>query len=104
MFLSLHIFLLCRKFVTCGTDGDIRIWSTDDTEDPIHNCVGEVAFAVCHKTEKIYVATGNNDIQILSLPDGERDGVLDRYVAPINHITVAKKSQVRLFYFILHLD
>nr|CAI5818265.1 unnamed protein product [Callosobruchus analis] len=82
------------KYITCGADGDIRIWSSDDNEDPVHNCVGELAWAVGQKGEHLYVATGSNDIQILKIADGERDGVLGRYVAPINHIAAAKNSQL----------
>ncbi|KAJ8931900.1 hypothetical protein NQ314_015169 [Rhamnusium bicolor] len=83
------------KFITCGADGDIRIWSTEETEDPVHNCIGEWALSVRQKGNNVYVATGSNDIQILTLPDGDRDGVLDRFVAPINHIAVGKNSQVK---------
>lgn len=86
-----------RKFATCGIDGDVRIWSTNDSDDPTHYCVGEWALSVRQKGEKLYVATNNNDIQILALPEGERDGVLDRYVAPINQITVAKNKKVILY-------
>ncbi|CAG9836570.1 unnamed protein product [Diabrotica balteata] len=82
------------KFVTCGADGDIRIWSTDEGEDPIHNCVGEWALSVAQKGDSIYVATGSNDIQILSLTDGDRNGVLERYVAPVNHIAVDRHSKM----------
>lgn len=66
----------------------------DESIDPLHNCVGEWALAIRQKVDKLYVATSSNDIQILSLPDGDRDGVLDRFVAPINHIAVSKKGQV----------
>nr|XP_023016671.1 WD repeat and HMG-box DNA-binding protein 1 [Leptinotarsa decemlineata] len=82
------------KFITCGADGDIRIWSCDEGEDPIHNCVGEWALCIRQKDDKLYVATGSNDIQILALPEGDRDGVLDRFVAPINHIAVEKDTQL----------
>ncbi|XP_057657701.1 WD repeat and HMG-box DNA-binding protein 1 [Diorhabda carinulata] len=81
------------KFVTCGADGEIRIWSTDE-EDPIHNCVGEWALSVGQKGDNVYVSTNNNDIQILSLADGDRAGVLDRFVAPINHIAVDRHSKL----------
>ncbi|CAH1170852.1 unnamed protein product [Phaedon cochleariae] len=83
----------CR-FITCGSDGDIRIWSTEEGEDPIHNCIGEWALSVQQKGDNLYVATGSNDIQILKLPEGDRHGVLDRFVAPINHIATEKDTQL----------
>ncbi|CAH0555298.1 unnamed protein product [Brassicogethes aeneus] len=82
-----------KKFITCGSDGDIRIWSTEESEDPVHNCIGEWALCVRQKGNKLYVATGSNDIQILTLPDGDRDGVLDRFTAPINHIAISKNGK-----------
>lgn len=83
----------------------------DESIDPIHNCVGEWALAIRQKHNKLYVATSSNDIQILSLPDGDRDGVLDRFVAPVNHIAVSKKGQVsfkyldssNIFFEVLHI-
>ncbi|RZC41194.1 WD repeat and HMG-box DNA-binding protein 1 [Asbolus verrucosus] len=81
------------KFITCGADGDIRIWSTEESEDPIHNCIGEWALSVRQKGNNLYVTTGSNDIQILIYPQGERNGVLNRFVAPINHIAISKNSE-----------
>lgn len=66
----------------------------DESTDPVHTCVGEWALAIRQKEEKLYVSTASNDIQILSLPEGDRDGVLDRFVAPINHIAVSRKDTV----------
>ncbi|CAH1099771.1 unnamed protein product [Psylliodes chrysocephalus] len=82
------------KFVTCGADGDIRIWSIDESEDPVNNCVGEWSLSIAQKGDKIYVSTDSNDVRILSLEDGERAGVLDRSTAPINHIAIDKSSQL----------
>ncbi|XP_044753645.1 WD repeat and HMG-box DNA-binding protein 1 isoform X1 [Coccinella septempunctata] len=83
-----------QKYVTCGSDGDIRIWSQDLYEDPVHNCVGEWALAVRQKGSKLYIATSNNDVQIITFPDGDREGVLDRFVAPINNIAISKSGEL----------
>lgn len=32
--------------ITCGQDGDIRIWDGIEDGDPIEKCVGSEAFAV----------------------------------------------------------
>ncbi|XP_060519101.1 WD repeat and HMG-box DNA-binding protein 1 [Cylas formicarius] len=83
-----------ESFVTCGADGDIRIWSIHNSDDPHHVCIGEWALSVCQKEDKWYVATSNNDIQILSHPEGSREGVLDRYTAPVNQIVVCKSRNI----------
>ncbi|CAG9772524.1 unnamed protein product [Ceutorhynchus assimilis] len=81
-----------QNFITCGSDGDIRIWSVDEGEDPHHTCIGEWALSVRQKGDKIYVSTGSNEIQILSLPEGERDGVLTRATDPFNQIALCKNK------------
>ncbi|KAK9890820.1 hypothetical protein WA026_012163 [Henosepilachna vigintioctopunctata] len=83
-----------QKYISCGSDGDMRIWSQDLYEDPVHNCVGEWALAVRQIANKLYIATSSNDVQIISFPDGNRDGLLDRYVAPINNIAVSKTGDL----------
>lgn len=93
LIINLHKLFL-SKFVTAGADGDIRIWPTNDKEDVQHTCVGEWVLCVRNKGENFYVSTNNNDVQILSLPNGERMGILDRFVAPINHIAFAKNANV----------
>lgn len=38
-----------KYMVTCGSEGDIRIWSGFNDDDPVDKCVGEKAFAVAQK-------------------------------------------------------
>ncbi|XP_050293758.1 WD repeat and HMG-box DNA-binding protein 1 [Anthonomus grandis grandis] len=83
-----------NHFITCGADGDIRIWSVDEGEDPNHTCIGEWALSVKQKNDKIYVATGSNEIQILTHPEGERDGVLTRATDPFNQIVLCKNKNI----------
>ncbi|KAL3269048.1 hypothetical protein HHI36_008131 [Cryptolaemus montrouzieri] len=83
-----------QKYISCGSDGDIRIWSQDLYEDPVHNCVGEWALAVRQKRNKLYIATSSNDVQIITFPEGDRDGILDRYVAPINNMAISKNGDL----------
>lgn len=83
-----------RKIITCGTDGDIRIWSDFDDVDPIQSCVGEWALCVRQKEQQVYVATDNNDVQLVTFPEAERDGILVRFTAPANHIAVGKEHNV----------
>ncbi|XP_063907743.1 WD repeat and HMG-box DNA-binding protein 1-like [Zophobas morio] len=81
------------KFITCGADGDVRIWSTQEGTDPSHNCIGEWSLSVREKNGNLYLATSDNDVQILTFPGGERNGILDRFVAPINQISLSRDSE-----------
>lgn len=38
-----------RYLITCGQDGDIRIWNGIEDSDPIEKCVGNEAFAIHQK-------------------------------------------------------
>jgi hypothetical protein len=40
---------LFRYILTCGIDGDVRIWAGLEDDDPSSHCVGEQAFTVVHK-------------------------------------------------------
>ncbi|XP_065202901.1 WD repeat and HMG-box DNA-binding protein 1 [Planococcus citri] len=76
--------------VTCGSEGDLRIWKGFDDDDPRDKCVGEKAFAVAQQGDKLYVGSDHNNVQIFSFPDGELDGVLTRFTAPVTTISVSK--------------
>lgn len=89
----MYLFLL-RKLISCGTDGDIRIWSGFDDDDPIQTCVGEWSLCVRQNEKHLYIATDNNNVQVVTYPEGERDGILTRFTAPVNHMAVAKNKNV----------
>ncbi|XP_068110818.1 WD repeat and HMG-box DNA-binding protein 1 [Hyperolius riggenbachi] len=72
--------------VTCGSDGDIRIWENLDDDDPKSINVGEKAYAVALKNGKLVTATSNNAIQVHTFPDGDPDGILTRFTTNANHV------------------
>ncbi|KAF5308706.1 hypothetical protein FQR65_LT06067 [Abscondita terminalis] len=82
-----------RRLITCGSDGDIRIWTGFDDDDPIQTCVGEWALCVRQKDERLYVATDKNNVQIMTCPEAERDGILIRFTAHVNHIDTGKNHK-----------
>lgn len=45
---------LYRFVITCGSEGDIRIWKGIDDDDPTDKCVGEKAFAVAQKVPNLH--------------------------------------------------
>ncbi|XP_061671824.1 WD repeat and HMG-box DNA-binding protein 1 isoform X2 [Syngnathoides biaculeatus] len=73
--------------VTCGNDGDVRIWETLDDEDPRFITVGEKAYSLTLKKGKLVTASSNNTVQIHTFPGGEPDGILTRFTTHATHVT-----------------
>ncbi|KAM4662797.1 WD repeat and HMG-box DNA-binding protein 1 isoform 1-T2 [Discoglossus pictus] len=72
--------------VTCGSDGDIRIWENLDDDDPKSINVGEKAYSFALKNGKVVTAASNNAIQMHTFPEGEPDGILTRFTTNANHV------------------
>uniref|UniRef100_A0A8C1XPZ9 WD repeat and HMG-box DNA-binding protein 1 n=1 Tax=Cyprinus carpio TaxID=7962 RepID=A0A8C1XPZ9_CYPCA len=73
--------------VTCGSDGDVRIWESLDDDDPKSINVGEKVYSVALKNGKLVTAVSNNTIQIHTFPEGDPDGILTRFTTNANHVT-----------------
>ncbi|XP_073725327.1 WD repeat and HMG-box DNA-binding protein 1 [Misgurnus anguillicaudatus] len=76
-----------KCIVTCGSDGDVRIWESLDDDDPKSINVGEKAFSVALKNGKLITAVSNNTVQIHTFPEGDPDGILTRFTTNANHVT-----------------
>ncbi|KAK2502100.1 hypothetical protein MC885_006417 [Smutsia gigantea] len=72
--------------VTCGSDGDVRIWEDLDDDDPKSINVGEKAYACALKNGKLVTAVSNNTIQVYTFPEGIPDGILTRFTTNANHV------------------
>uniref|UniRef100_A0A8C0U6E2 WD repeat and HMG-box DNA-binding protein 1 n=1 Tax=Cyanistes caeruleus TaxID=156563 RepID=A0A8C0U6E2_CYACU len=73
--------------VTCGSDGDVRIWENLDDDDPKSINVGEKAFSCALKNGRLITAVSNNTVQIHTFPEGAPDGILTRFTMHVNHVT-----------------
>ncbi|XP_072236060.1 WD repeat and HMG-box DNA-binding protein 1 [Leuresthes tenuis] len=73
--------------VTCGNDGDVRIWESLDDDDPKFITVGEKAYSLALKNGKLVTASSNNTVQIHTFPDGDPDGILTRFTTNATHVT-----------------
>ncbi|XP_049319964.1 WD repeat and HMG-box DNA-binding protein 1 isoform X2 [Astyanax mexicanus] len=76
-----------KYIVTCGSDGDVRIWESLDDDDPKSVNVGEKAYSVALQNDKLVTAVSNNTVQIHTFPDGDPDGILTRFTTNANHVT-----------------
>ncbi|ELW47024.1 WD repeat and HMG-box DNA-binding protein 1 [Tupaia chinensis] len=72
--------------VTCGSDGDVRIWEDLDDDDPKSINVGEKAFSCALKNGKLVTAVSNNTVQVHTFPEGVPDGILTRFTTNANHV------------------
>uniref|UniRef100_A0A672PAM1 WD repeat and HMG-box DNA-binding protein 1 n=1 Tax=Sinocyclocheilus grahami TaxID=75366 RepID=A0A672PAM1_SINGR len=73
--------------LTCGSDGDVRIWESLDDDDPKSINVGEKVYSVALKNGKLVTAVSNNTVQIHTFPEGDPDGILTRFTTNANHVT-----------------
>ncbi|KAM9766045.1 WD repeat and HMG-box DNA-binding protein 1 isoform 2-T2 [Menidia menidia] len=75
-----------KFIVTCGNDGDVRIWESLDDDDPKFITVGEKAYSLALKNGKLVTASSNNTVQIHTFPEGEPDGILTRFTTNATHV------------------
>ncbi|CAL8351541.1 unnamed protein product [Merluccius merluccius] len=75
-----------KFIVTCGSDGDVRIWESLDDDDPRSINVGEKAYSLALKKGKLVTAGSNNTVQIHTFPDGDPDGILTRFTTNATHV------------------
>ncbi|XP_062974254.1 WD repeat and HMG-box DNA-binding protein 1 [Elgaria multicarinata webbii] len=72
--------------VTCGSDGDVRIWESLDDDDPKSINVGEKAYSFALKNGRLITAVSNNTVQSHTFPEGTPDGILTRFTMNANHV------------------
>ncbi|XP_042346867.1 WD repeat and HMG-box DNA-binding protein 1 isoform X2 [Plectropomus leopardus] len=76
-----------KFIVTCGNDGDVRIFEGLDDDDPKFIGVGEKAYSLALKNGKLVTASSSNTVQIHTFPDGDPDGILTRFTTNATHVT-----------------
>lgn len=90
------LFSFLRHIITCGHDGDVRIWVDIEDDDPNSHCVGESALAVCFKDKRLYVANDNHAVQAYTFPAFDKDGIVTRFTAPVTQIMSLSKIEVNV--------
>ncbi|PVD25434.1 hypothetical protein C0Q70_13090 [Pomacea canaliculata] len=75
-----------RYILTCGMDGDVRIWEGIDDDDAKSHRVGDRAYAIAFRNGRFFTATDNNAVQASKFPDGMPDGLITRFTAPVTHM------------------
>ncbi|XP_046632303.1 WD repeat and HMG-box DNA-binding protein 1-like isoform X3 [Daphnia pulicaria] len=78
------------NIITCGADGDYRVWKGYEDDDPECIRVGDEATAIAFKNKKVFVGTDMHVLQIFSHPENQTDGIVTRFTSTITHISVNK--------------
>lgn len=79
-----------KHMITCGTDGEVRIFEGLDDDDCKTHVVAECAYAVAFKDGCFVVATDTNLVQTYTMDEGSPFGIITRFTAPATHIVVSK--------------
>lgn len=77
--------------MSCGSDGDVRIWNGIGDDDPSSFCIGEFGNSLAQFDDRILVSTDTNTVQAYKFPEFDKDGVECRFTAPVTTIKVNKK-------------
>ncbi|XP_006818558.1 WD repeat and HMG-box DNA-binding protein 1-like [Saccoglossus kowalevskii] len=85
-----------QYILTCGTDGDVRIWQGIEDDDPQTISIAEKVNALAVKNGRLYTSSDTNTVQAHTFPDGSADGIVTRFTAPVNHMNLNKDATVLL--------
>ncbi|XP_015373408.1 PREDICTED: WD repeat and HMG-box DNA-binding protein 1 isoform X2 [Diuraphis noxia] len=83
-----------RYLITCGQDGDIRIWDGIEDGDPIEKCVGSEAFAVHQSGDMLYVGDDHHTLQVYTFPKAELVDTLTRFTASVCCLDSSKDGKL----------
>ncbi|KAL4149661.1 hypothetical protein QTP88_003553 [Uroleucon formosanum] len=83
-----------RYLITCGQDGDIRIWDGIEDGDPIEKCVGSEAFAVHQSGDMLYVGDDHHTLQVYTFPKAELIDTLTRFTASVCCLDSSKDGKL----------
>lgn len=82
-----------RYLLTCGSDGDVRIWDGFEDNDPESHNVGESALALACAAGKFFVATDNYSVSARKFPSADLDGVVTRFPSDVYAVTCSHDAR-----------
>ncbi|OWF52969.1 WD repeat and HMG-box DNA-binding protein 1-like isoform X2 [Mizuhopecten yessoensis] len=82
-----------KHMLTCGTDGDVRVWAGIEDDDAISHRVGDRVYGIVYKSGRFFTSSDTNSVQAHTFPDGAPDGILTRFTAPVNHMVVNQSGK-----------
>ncbi|XP_064622093.1 WD repeat and HMG-box DNA-binding protein 1-like [Lineus longissimus] len=79
-----------RYMLTSGAEGDVRVWQGIDDDDAVSHRAGEKVYAIAFRNNRFYTASDTNTVHAHTFPEGNPDGVVTRFTAPVNHMVLNK--------------
>lgn len=86
------MFLL-RKIITCGEDGDVRIWQGFDDVDSVSISVGEKCYCIVQRNDKIYISNDQNEIKKYDLITTEFEAIITTFQLPVTCMCISKDGK-----------
>lgn len=86
----IYLYFMYSKLLTCGSDGDIRVWKGFDDEDPVTFSATDSCLSMTTYNNIIYIGTENHTIEMFELPNGKQLGCKTKFTAGVNHIDISK--------------
>lgn len=89
--------LLSRKILTCGSDGEVRLWKTPEDEEPTVFSASDGCLTIACHNNFAFVGTENNKVEMYSLSSetvGNLEKDVAKFTAAVNHLDVSKSGQL----------
>ncbi|GFX29404.1 WD repeat and HMG-box DNA-binding protein 1 [Trichonephila clavipes] len=80
--------------ITCGMDGDIRIWNGFEDDDPQSHHMGNSVWAVAFKKDFIYLSSDNYNVSAYSFPEAEFEKIISQFSTAVYHIVCSKDGKL----------
>jgi chromosome transmission fidelity protein 4 len=80
--------------VTCGADGDVRVWLDPEDQDPVVFSASDTCLSIHCFGDKAYVGAESNQVEVYSLPNGKSLGSVAKFTAAVNHVDVSKSGKI----------
>lgn len=89
------VLYFIRKILTCGSDGDIRMWNSPEDKEPLLVfSSSDAGLGMCCYQNTVYVGTENNTAESFSLPSGKAEKVITKFTAAVNHVDVSQSGDL----------
>ncbi|CAL1269183.1 unnamed protein product [Larinioides sclopetarius] len=80
--------------ITCGTDGDIRIWNGFEDDDPQSHQMGSSVSAVAFKKDFIYLSADSFKVCAYTFPEAEFDQIVAQFSTAVYHIACSNDGKL----------